>query len=79
MNKKIKVRKKDSSVRMQITERINFLFGSHDFKSKLIVKHLNISPQLWYGWRKGKCCPSIIQLEKLADFYQVDIKYFFLD
>ena len=60
---------------MNLAQRLKELRFSRDLSQAELAKLLEVSPSLISGYEIGTKTPSFNMLEKLADFFNVDIDY----
>lgn len=57
-------------------EKFEALLNKFNVKAADVAKETGIHPSTFSDWKKGKSKPKIEKIQKIADYFKIDIQYF---
>lgn len=62
----------------KITKRLQELFNDEDFDKGDLINFLKLKDEtLFYMWKRGECIPSLINLDKIARYFNCSMEFLF--
>lgn len=60
-------------------EKFEYLLKLRNLKPAYVAKHTGLYPATLSSWKVGRACPKRSTMQKIADFFEVPISYFYDD